>query len=408
LTGKEGEAPNPYYDPLEWMITEAHSRGFEFHAWLNPFRATFDLKTETFSPQHDAVLHPDWMIKYAGKLYYNPALPEVQNHLTKVIEEVVNNYDIDAIHFDDYFYPYTVNGEKFNDFDSYKKYGNGLSIGDWRRSNVSNFVHQISKSIKNSKTWVQFGISPFGVWRNKSMDPRGSDTQSGQTNYDDLYADPLVWMENSWIDYILPQLYWSLDHPKASYSKLLKWWSENSKNTAIYIGNSSYKIKSDGDKKWDFATEIPNQIDYTRTFNNVQGNAFFSAKWFVNKNQEVTQLLAENQYKFPAIPLAVPNLRKDLVAVPQITDSNLNGEKITISFKNTAEKIRYVVLYGVENTSLVDINDPSQILDKVNVIYSENQITINVNTDKIQNKSNFALTFIDYYGNESKPLLTKF
>jgi uncharacterized lipoprotein YddW (UPF0748 family) len=348
------------------------------------------------------------MIKYAGKLYYNPALPEVQNHLTKVVEEVVQNYDIDAIHFDDYFYPYTVNGEKFNDFDSYIKYGNGLSLGDWRRSNVSNFVSQISKSIKNSKPWVQFGISPFGVWRNKSMDSRGSDTQSGQTNYDDLFADPLAWMENNWIDYILPQLYWSLDHPKASYSKLLKWWSENSKNTAIYIGNSSYKIKSDGDKKWNFATEIPNQIDYTRTFSNVQGNAFFSAKWFIKKNREVTQLLSKNQYKYPAIPLAVPNLRRDFFTAPKITDIAKMKDSIQITFQAVTDKIRYVVLYGAENQTLVDSNDPSQIIDKINVKRDGNQVLIIVSNDKIITKSNLALTYIDYYGNESKPLVTEF
>ncbi|MFM2010910.1 MAG: hypothetical protein RLZZ479_1301 [Bacteroidota bacterium] len=186
LTGKEGKAPTPYFDTLEWMITEAHTRGFEFHAWLNPFRATSGTNTEIVSRKHDLIKHPDWMIKYAGKYYYNPALPEVQNHLTKVVEEVVQKYDVDAIHFDDYFYPYTVENEKFNDTDSYNKYGNGLELADWRRNNVNTFIQQISTSIKKIKPWVQFGISPFGVWRNKSVDPRGSDTQAGQTNYDDL------------------------------------------------------------------------------------------------------------------------------------------------------------------------------------------------------------------------------
>jgi uncharacterized lipoprotein YddW (UPF0748 family) len=406
LTGKEGQAPHPYFDALEWMITEAHNRGFEFHAWLNPFRATFDLKTETLSPQHDAVLHPDWMIQYGGKLYYNPALPEVQNHLTKVVEEVVQNYDIDAIHFDDYFYPYTVNGQKFNDSESFKKYGNGLSLADWRRLNVSNFVREISTSIKANKPWVQFGISPFGVWRNKSMDARGSDTQSGQTNYDDLFADPLQWMENNWIDYILPQLYWSLDHPKASYSKLLKWWSENSKNTAIYIGNSSYKIKSDGDKRWNFVTEIPNQIDYTRSFSNVQGNAFFSAKWFVNQNQEVTQLLAQNQYKYPAIPLAVPQLRKDLLVSPKMIAVRKDNANFIFTFLSTADKIRYIVLYGSEQKNLIDSNDPSQIIDKISINCTENTFSISVPIDKIQYKSSLGFTYIDYFGNESKVTIT--
>ncbi len=143
LTGKEGVAPNPYYDTLAWMIEEAHKRGFEFHAWLNPYRATFDLNKNLLSPNHDIFKHPEWMIEYAGKYYYDPALPEVQQHLTKVVKEVVDKYDIDAIHFDDYFYPYTVPGKTFNDTASYRKYGAGLTLSDWRRANVSSFVHTI-------------------------------------------------------------------------------------------------------------------------------------------------------------------------------------------------------------------------------------------------------------------------
>ncbi|HQK40100.1 MAG TPA: family 10 glycosylhydrolase, partial [Flavobacterium alvei] len=225
ITGKEGQAPKPYYDPLAWMIEQAHQRGFEFHAWLNPYRATFDTKTETLSKEHDFFKHRDWMIKYGEtgkeKYYYNPALPEVQSHLTAVVEEVVKNYDVDAIHFDDYFYPYKVSGKEFNDTASFKKYSYKQSLEDWRRDNVNNFVKNIYYSIKRIKPWVQFGISPFGVWRNKSVDPKGSDTQSGQTNYDDLYADPIAWMEGNYIDYMLPQLYWSIYHKTASYSKLI-------------------------------------------------------------------------------------------------------------------------------------------------------------------------------------------
>ena len=323
LTGKEGQAPKPYFDPLEWMIAETHARGFEFHAWLNPYRATMDYNTSLLSPEHDYFKHPEWMIKYGGKYYYNPALPEVQKHLLAVVEEVVQNYDIDAIHFDDYFYPYKIKGEFFNDTNSFKKYGNEMSLADWRRSNVNTFVKDASVSIKNIKPWVQFGISPFGVWRNKSVDPRGSETESGQTNYDDLFADPLAWMENKWIDYLVPQLYWSMDHPKASYSKLLRWWSENSTNTAIYIGNGTYKINADSDKRWNNPYEIPNQIDVTRSYKNIQGNAFFSAKSFLNKNQSVTQLLGNNQYKYPALPFVVPNFVKKGIAIPKVNSSTL-------------------------------------------------------------------------------------
>ncbi len=404
LTGKEGKAPNPYFDPLEWMITEAHARGFEFHAWLNPYRATMDLKTEILSPKHDFYKHPDWMIKYGGKYYYNPALPEVQNYLVAVVDEVVRNYDIDAIHFDDYFYPYRVAGEVFNDAASYAKYGNGLNLEDWRRSNVNNLVKCVSYSIKNSKPWVQFGISPFGVWRNKSVDPKGSDTTAGQTNYDDLYADPLAWMENSWVDYIVPQLYWSLDHPKASYSKLLKWWSENSKNTAVYIGNGTYKINSDSDKKWNNPYEIPNQINISRTYKNVGGNVFFSAKSFVNKNRNVAQLLLANQYKYPALPFVVPNSKKTLFYCPEI--NNISKDTINLSFtiKNPTDcKVRYVMVYRAKKNFDNDVNNPSQIIQKINVAQKCETITVNMSEKTTDENNSCAITFVDYFGNESEP-----
>jgi uncharacterized lipoprotein YddW (UPF0748 family) len=406
VTGREGMAPPHNFDFLEWMIAESHARGFDFHAWLNPYRATMDLNKEILSPQHDLFLHPDWMIKYGGKYYYNPALPQVQAHLTAVVQEVVDNYDIDAIHFDDYFYPYTIPGEKFNDSESFQKYGNGLSLADWRRANVTHFVKTISKTIKTSKPWVQFGISPFGVWRNKSVDPRGSDTNAGQTNYDDLFADPLAWMETKDIDYIMPQLYWSMNHPKAPYGKLLKWWSENAKNVAVYIGNSSYKIRTDSDKNWNNPLEIPNQIELTRIYANVQGNGVFSAKCFMNKNQDVVQILKENQYKYPAIPLAVPNLKRTVTQIPKV-------ETVTKDLANTTffihfpekDPIRYVVVYAAKSVSEINVNNASQIIDKIAFLENNETICLAISNLKLENLGACALSFIDFYGNESKPTI---
>lgn len=403
LTGKEGQAPYPDYDTLAWMIDEAHQRGFEFHAWLNPYRATFDLNKQQLSPTHDIFKHPEWMIEYGGKLYYDPALPEVQSHLTKVVKEVVDKYDIDAIHFDDYFYPYAVPGKVFNDNASYKKYGNGLSIADWRRANVSNFVHTISTTIKASKPWVQFGISPFGVWRNKSVDPKGSDTQS-TSNYDDLYADPILWMDQKWIDYILPQLYWSMNNRVANYSKLVKWWAENSNNTAVYIGHASYKIRTDSDKSWNFMTEIPNQIDFARSFKNVSGSAYFSAKWFMDKNFDIARHLEENQYKYPALPAAVPNLKHIVIDTPVVNEFVKDTLNYSFSIKyplNT--KVRYMVVYGAEHASKLDINDATQIVEKILVYENNGMITFTVPAEKMKPYNACAVTFIDYYANESTP-----
>ena len=405
LTGKEGVPPNPYYDALAWMIEEAHTRGFEFHAWLNPYRATFDLNKQQLSPTHDVFKHPEWMIEYAGKIYYDPALPEVQEHLTKVVKEVVDKYDIDAIHFDDYFYPYTVPGKSFNDTASYKKYGSGLSLADWRRANVSNFVHTISTTIKASKPWVQFGISPFGVWRNKSQDPKGSETQS-TSNYDDLYADPVLWMDQKWIDYIMPQLYWSMNNPRASYSKLVKWWSENSNNTALYIGHASYKIRGDADKSWNYLTEIPTQIDYARSFKKVGGSAYFSAKWFTDKNFDIVRLLEENQYKYPALTTAVPNLKHVIIDTPVITEFAQDSLKYRFTIKDPLNtKVRYMVLYGADHISKIDINDARQIIDKVIVRQDTGDILISATAAKMNPYKACAITFIDYFANESTPTI---
>lgn len=409
LTGKEGQSPKPYFDTLAWMISETHARGFEFHAWLNPYRATMNYNTSILSPQHDFFKHPEWMIKYGGKYYYNPALPEVQNHLIAVVEEVVSNYDIDAIHFDDYFYPYKIKGENFNDTESFKKYGNGNSLEDWRRSNVNDFVKCISISIKNIKPWVQFGISPFGVWRNKSVDPRGSDTKSGQTNYDDLFADPIAWMEYKWIDYLVPQLYWSMDHPTASYSKLLRWWSENSTNVNVYIGNGSYKVNADSDKRWNNSKEIPNQIDYARSYKNIQGNAFFSAKSFLNKNQSVTKLLSENQYKYPALPTVVPNSIKKMVIVPTANNvlTDPTSSRFTVQYPMYS-KVRYVMVYGAEPNSKIDINNPSHIIDKIAFKDNIDTVEVVIPAYKLNKNTSCAITFIDYYGNESEATLVNF
>jgi uncharacterized lipoprotein YddW (UPF0748 family) len=298
LTGKEGQKPNTNLDPLAWMIEQAHLRGLEFHAWLNPYRATMNLDTKVLSPSHDLNKNPEWMIKYDTKYYYNPGLPEVKAFLVNIIKEVVQNYDIDAIHFDDYFYPYKVAKIEFQDVATFKKYGKkGQTIDDWRRENVNELVQSVYQTIKNEKPWVQFGVSPFGVWRNQSKDPNGSNTRAGHANYDDLYADPITWMKNGWIDYLVPQLYWSMDFPLASYKILTNWWSKNHHNTNVYIGNGPYKIRNNADNAWDNPQEIPQQIAYTRATPHLQGNAYFSAQSLYLKNKDIAQNIFQNFYQ---------------------------------------------------------------------------------------------------------------
>jgi uncharacterized lipoprotein YddW (UPF0748 family) len=241
LMGKQGLPPMPYYDPLDFMISETHKRGMEFHAWLNPYRAVFRVGKSSISPSHITKVHPEWFVNYGTTKYFNPGLPEVQQHVERVVKDIVERYDVDAIHMDDYFYPYRIEGKEFPDEAAYKKYGNGLSKDDWRRSNCDSIIKNLFQTIRTANPYVKFGISPFGIWRNKSQDPRGSETKGGQTNYDDLYADILMWLEKGWIDYVTPQLYWEIGHKLADYDVLLDWWNKYGYGKHIYIGHGIYR-----------------------------------------------------------------------------------------------------------------------------------------------------------------------
>jgi hypothetical protein len=211
-------------------------------------------------------------------------------------------------------------------------------------------------------------------------------------------------MDQKWIDYILPQLYWSMNNPRASYSKLVKWWAENSNNTAVYIGHASYKIRADGDKNWNFMNEIPTQIDFARSFKNVSGSAYFSSKWFINKNFDVVRHLEENQYKYPALPAAVPNLRHVIIDTPRAIEYNKDSIRYTFTFKSPLNtKVRYMVVYGGEHVSKIDINDATKIVEKVTVKEVDGTITFSIAAGKLNLFKACAVTFIDYYANESTP-----
>jgi uncharacterized lipoprotein YddW (UPF0748 family) len=298
LTGKQGKPPSPYYDPLEFMIKESHKRGMEFHAWLNPYRADFKIGGSSISANHPTKTHPEWFLVYGDKKYYDPASKEAQKFVVKVVADIVKRYDVDAIHMDDYFYPYRIPGKEFPDEASYKRSGTALSKDDWRRSNVDSIISMLSVAIKMQKPWVQFGISPFGVWRNADKDPRGSDTKAGQTNYDDLYADILLWLKEKWIDYVTPQIYFEIGHDKVDFVKMLDWWNKNSYGRNLYIGMGIYKAGTNA--AWRNPNELPNQIKVLRQYPNVQGSIYFSSKSFNNNPNGWSDSLRNNYYKLPA------------------------------------------------------------------------------------------------------------
>lgn len=281
LTGKQGQPPVPYYDPLKFMIEETHKRGMEFHAWMNPYRAMFNVNSSSISATHITRLHPNWFLQYGTTKYFDPGNKEVLQYVANVVKDVVSRYAVDAVHFDDYFYPYRIAGKEFPDDENYQRYGKGMNKEDWRRSNVDSIIVKLKAVIKQTNPKCQFGISPFGVWRNADKDPDGSNTQAGQTNYDDLYADVLLWLKKDWIDYITPQLYWEFGHKAAPFEVLVDWWSKHTYGKNCYIGLGIYRAGSN--EAWKDKTQLPRQIELIRNTPNLNGMIFYSSKSF-NKN----------------------------------------------------------------------------------------------------------------------------
>ncbi len=278
LTGVQGQAPFPYYDPLAFMITETHKRGMEFHAWLNPYRAVNNIKKPNIAYNHITKLHPEWFITYGEKKYFDPGNKQAQAFVNNIVKDIVTRYKVDAIHLDDYFYPYKLPGKEFGDFNSFYKYGNGLSKEDWRRSNTDSIIVQLSRTIKAINKNCRFGISPFGVWRNAGVDSTGSNTMAGQTNYDDLYADILLWLRMGWIDYVAPQLYWETGHKLADFNVLADWWAKNTYGKDCYIGIGYYRAGSNA--AWRDKNQLPAQIKKIRSLSTLKGMAFYSSKVF--------------------------------------------------------------------------------------------------------------------------------
>ncbi len=299
LTGKQGQPPSPYYDPLEFMIKETHSRGLEFHAWMNPYRAVFNIERSSIAATHITKIYPDWFLTYGDKKYFDPGNKQVQQYVTHIVKDVVSRYAVDAIHFDDYFYPYRIAGKEFPDNTKYLQYGNGLTKDNWRRSNVDSIILMLGNAIKKENPKCQFGISPFGIWRNEDRDPvNGSKTNGGQTNYDDLFADILLWLKKGWIDYVAPQLYWEFGHKVAPYEVLLDWWGRHTYGRNCYIGLGIYRANSN--TAWKDITQLPRQIEALRNTPNIKGMVFFSSKTFEKNPNGWSDSLRLVYFKDPA------------------------------------------------------------------------------------------------------------
>lgn len=312
LTGKQGQAPAGDFDPLGFWVEEAHKRGLELHAWINPYRVT---KKKASEPSYDfaslaatnpAKLHQDWVVKYSdGDLYYNPGLPEVRELIINGVLEIIQNYDVDGIHFDDYFYP----GKDFNDKATFAKYGAGYkNIDDWRRANVDTLISDLSKAIKATSKDVSFGISPFGIWANKSSNALGSDTK-GMQSYYDHYADTRKWVKDGLLDYIAPQLYWNIGYSLADYSKLAAWWKDtvSGSGVALYIGHAAYKTgDSSPSSPWYGVGEIEKQLKLNAQIPEISGSIFYNYKSLANSPALSAAIKAFYQQKDGSAAAGIP------------------------------------------------------------------------------------------------------
>lgn len=353
LTGHQGKAPSPYYDPLSFWIQEAHKRAVEVHAWFNPYRITQSL-SDTLVSDHIINKNPSWGWEYGNRKYFEPGHPKVWQFVTEVVTDVVRRYDIDAVHFDDYFYPYKIKDIAIPDDDAFKKYGASFypnNKDDWRRHNTDTIIQILSSAIKNTKPWVKFGISPFGVWRNRSNDEIGSETKAGTTNYDVLYADVIKWQRKGWIDYLMPQLYWRDDHPAADFSTLAYWWADYSYNRGLYIGLAPYRIDKKSDHKlWKKDKYFIQQIELLRTLENINGFGFFSSKTLFKPelkglNKKLTKDICANKAMVPTMPWI------DNIAPKCPVNLSRNRNKIiweSGTSENEFDKNRFFALYKYE------------------------------------------------------------
>ncbi|MEU8874375.1 family 10 glycosylhydrolase [Streptomyces javensis] len=297
LTGVQGKDPG--WDPLGTAVREAHRRGLELHAWFNPYRIANHTDPARLIPTHPARVHPEWVVPYGGKLYYNPGLPEVRRFVQDAMLDAVARYDIDAVHWDDYFYPYPVAGQVFDDDAAYERHGAGFpDRAAWRRNNIDRLVYETAVRVKRLKRRVRFGISPFGVWRNQATDPLGSATTAGVQTYDDLYADTRGWVRRGWLDYVVPQVYWNIGFAAADYAVLVPWWSEAVRGTGVnlYIGEALYKAGDPAQPApWQDPVELSRHLTFDRDFPQVRGNVYFSAKEVAaDRNGAMARVVADH------------------------------------------------------------------------------------------------------------------
>lgn len=399
LTGRQGQ--NPGWDPLAWMVSECHKRGMEIHAWINPYRAKTK-GTSALASNNIAVKHPERVFEYDGLYILNPALPENREYICKIADDIVRRYDIDGFHIDDYFYPYPIAGKAIPDAKEYNADSRGMSIGDWRRDNVNKFIEQLHDSIRQTKPWVKFGVSPFGIYRNARSSSIGSNTR-GLQNYDDLYADVLKWVNNGWIDYCVPQLYWQIGHKTADYETLIKWWNEHAGNRPLYIGEDVERTIKYADVDNPNTNQVAAKHKLHEQCKNVDGTVLWYAKAAVDNYDRYGVFLRNYYWKSPALQPLMPFIDDKAPKKPRKLKAHQNSTNLLLTWMAPKgngwkdEAVKYVV-YQFKPGESVDISDPSHIvsltthqsLETVKPAESGKYIYVVTALDRMSNESEIA------------------
>ena len=405
LTGQQGIAPKPYWDPLQWMIVECHKRGMELHAWINPYRAKTK-GTRQLAANHIAALKPMNCFAYDGQFILNPGIPENRDYICQVVKDIVARYDVDGLHMDDYFYPYPVKGESIPDDELFLDHPNGIKDhGDWRRYNVNLFIEQVYKTVHETKPWVKVGISPFGIYRNRRSSNIGSNT-NGTQNYDDLYADVLMWVNNGWLDYCVPQIYWEIGHKAADYDTLIRWWNQYAAARPLIIGEDVERTVKAADKTNPQAHQQAAKMALHRQMPNVAGTVLWYAKAAVDNVGNYGSNLRNVYWKYPALQPSMPFIdgkapKKVRKVKPIWTEDGYVLFWTAPKGDSWNDKAAKYVVYRFRKGDKLNTDDPSKIV----AITTQPFYKLPYNNGK--EKWVYAVTALDRLQNESKVVKKK-
>lgn len=401
LTGKQGLAPSPYWDPLQWMITECHKRGMELHAWINPFRAK--TKTTTaLADNHIVRQQPGRAFEYDGQYILDPAQAANRDYICQIVDDIVTRYDVDGLHIDDYFYPYPSAGHAIPDQAEYQSNPKGFkNIADWRRDNVNIAIKQLSETIHKRKPWVKFGVSPFGIYRNARTAPNVGSQTTGLQNYDDLYADVLLWVNNGWIDYCAPQIYWQIGHSAADYKTLITWWDKYAANRPLFIGEDVERTVKYSDPANPSSHQLPAKHQLHQQMPHVNGTILWYAKAVVDNVGNYGTVLRNNYWRYPALQPLMPFIDKKAPKKPRGVKPVWTSDGYILFWKQPKGKkwhdvaTKYVV-YRFNNGEKINLDDNSKI---VKITYDTMYKLPYVDG---KTKYTYVVTALDRMSNESK------